>query len=193
MIIRSSISVRILNTTNMSWQKKRLFSVFLRTWLGSNLGHREQQRQRHNLGVVATSSVIALVRTNERPWRGWSIMTSCLRWRTWMCVNESLSAQFFEGTPKTELLLLFLLAATGCCWLRCLLEAYNSSRVPSKPTVSRFFGLCCSAAASHMPLQAQRLWRSRYGSSRSSPLLCDSHGRCLCMCLCVSGVCAVIS
>ena len=125
MIIRSSISVRILNTTNMSWQKKRLFSVFLRTWLGSNLGHREQQRQRHNLGVVATSSVIALVRTNERPWRGWSIMTSCLRWRTWMCVNESLSAQFFEGTPKTELLLLLLLllAATGCCWLRCLLLA----------------------------------------------------------------------
>ena len=94
----------------------------LSIWLESDLKQREQQRERRTLGFVAVVGHGALVRTNERPWLGRSIMDS----RAAVAnpdVRRNITdpSRFCRWKPlpfqntRTELMLLLLLAATGCC------------------------------------------------------------------------------
>ena len=89
-----------------------------------------------------------------------------------------------------------LLAVAACCGVGAPTHIVGPHTRYTKRTAAAmahrnlcvccFFSRCCSSAASHMALQALHLWHLRCCCSRAvSPLLCDSHGRRLCVCVCV--------
>ena len=188
---------------------------FLSTWLGSDLGHREHRdivsaliRRRHMPRPVFSDGRKAMVLTVDHgSLCGGDELACTIR------EKRTKADSFCDGNPcyfkprKSSCcfcfaccyrLLLVLLRSAACCGVSVpqhtssdLILGIRSIQQQQWPIETYgffccFFLRCCSLAASHMALQALHLWHSRCCCSRAvSPLLCDSHGRRLCVRVCV--------